>query len=371
MRPRPTRRSCWRRSSSGSGCRAYAPRVATSQTWHLLRGLRSSPPGLAKSGSRAKLFRAALEQSEQLADAAAVSGFAARPILLYYMVNQAARAVVAARGDSVQVSKHGLKTQNPGASALRDVAVTGDGTGLAGALANALGCETSFGPLSFEVDIGTLWAYLPNCGMWAAQAGLADACALSVDSRVPESTDDAGETVRVSGWPWTVADVRHLRLDDIASRALELVRSRYDVSRGWGIKRTEPSAFFGNMPMLRFDARAGWFSLDFYLEEHHERGPDSTVGEISAWEEFGVTHRLQGEEWVLPTLPGGTRVHPLVAWYAVLFVFSILSRYEPVAWRAHLDVDRSPYAVALQMTLDLALDVVPLLVEDSLRRLVV
>jgi hypothetical protein len=188
---------------------------------------------------------------------------------------------------------------------------------------------------------------------------------LSIDSREGGPADDERVSVRVSGWPWTLDQVGSLTMDDVAERVEDLARTRYDVSPGWTICRTPSDSFFANQPLIHVDSKAGLFAVDFVLERHPRR-LDSTIGEIRAWERFGIGHRSGGEEWVLPALRDGDRVHPLVAWYAVLYVFSMLARYEPVAWRQHLDVDRSPYAVALQRTLDLAIDDVPLLVQQAL-----
>src|SRR6266511_1906721 len=61
--------------------------------WQHLRALRHAPPGGAHSGDRRKTFGSALEQAEQLLEAAATVGYAARPILLFYGLSQAGRAV--------------------------------------------------------------------------------------------------------------------------------------------------------------------------------------------------------------------------------------------------------------------------------------
>lgn len=335
-------------------------------SWHVLRGLRAKPPGKAARGQRAKLFRASLEQSEQLATAALDSGYAARPILLYYMVNQAARAIVAARGDTANASGHGLKARNLGATDLSGVAVAADGTGLVTELAAAIdNFGSDYAPIVGEVGAGELWAYLPRCGPWAAQAGLAQACALSIDWEECTAPDGDVNEIRVSGWPWPPAEIGPRTLKEVAVRVDGLVRSRYGVSAAWQIARTSPRAFFGDMPLITFDAKAGRFAVTF-VRDPAAQSPGETIGEMIAWNSFGHRHRLRGVDWVLPNLIAEKRAHPLVAWYATLFLFSTLARYEPVAWRGHLDVDSSPYAVALQKSLDAAMEDVPALVQEAL-----
>ena len=70
----------------------------TSMLWHLLRMSRSSPPALADADDRhANLYRAALQQFEDLLTAAASIGPAGSRLPLYYLLSQADRAVLAAR----------------------------------------------------------------------------------------------------------------------------------------------------------------------------------------------------------------------------------------------------------------------------------
>ena len=248
------------------------------------------------------------------------------------------------------------------------VVVVEEGDGLVAALADALRSRAAFKPLTGDVPVGSLWAYLPRCGPWAAQSGIADVCALSVKGSEGGSTGSDRDTVCVSGWPWTFAQVESLTLNDIATQVEELLHTRYRVSPGWKVKRTEPDDFFGDIPIISIESRAELFSVEFMLAERHERGAGATLGEISAWETFGIGYGTGSEQWIFPVLPNGSHVHPLVAWYAAMYAFSMLARYSPVAWRGHLDLDQSRYAAALQMTLDVALDDVPALVVDALER---
>ena len=47
-------------------------------------------------------------------------------------------------------------------------------------------------------------------------------------------------------------------------------------------------------------------------------------------------------------------LHPLLAWWAILFALSMLARYQPDTWTDYLDVDKSP-AVPVETLLDRAL----------------
>jgi YaaC-like Protein len=72
--------------------------------------LASTAAGLCR-GKRTGVFVSALEQAEQLMNAAAAVGPAASPLLLFYAVSQAGRAIAAARlDDPWRLAGHGLKT---------------------------------------------------------------------------------------------------------------------------------------------------------------------------------------------------------------------------------------------------------------------
>ncbi|WP_218190860.1 YaaC family protein, partial [Pseudomonas sp. SID14000] len=85
--------------------------------------MRADPPGAAgKNGARKETFCAALEQAEQLFTAAKVTDAMVRPLLVYYGLNQAGRAIAAAassvpdrdqqpgaRAEPWKLTGHGLK----------------------------------------------------------------------------------------------------------------------------------------------------------------------------------------------------------------------------------------------------------------------
>jgi hypothetical protein len=70
--------------------------------------------------------------------------------------------------------------------------------------------------------------------------------------------------------------------------------------------------------------------------------------------------RQASEHWLVPAVGGGTgRLSPLLLRWALLFGLSLLARYQPAAWRAALNFDRSFCADPLTELLDEALDIVP------------
>ncbi len=130
-----------------------------------LRATRAAPPGhAAKAEERRALFSAALQQAEDLFDAARAVGPFARPIPLFYAMSQAGRAVAAAwNQDKWQVSGHGL-TQDRGAQEWRAGGIgkfrikPQETKGVFGAVADALGAQA----LTGGAEVGALWSALPS-----------------------------------------------------------------------------------------------------------------------------------------------------------------------------------------------------------------
>src|SRR5580692_135494 len=90
---------------------------ATGAAWATLRATRWDPPGNARlTSDRARTYVVALEQAEQMFRAAATVGQATRPMLAYYGLNQAGRAVAAAavtiQTDGWRLSGHGIYAKN-------------------------------------------------------------------------------------------------------------------------------------------------------------------------------------------------------------------------------------------------------------------
>ena len=92
------------------------------EAWDSLRRTRSRPPGAAVDGQSADLYRAALQQSEDLMLAAKQTGHAARPLPLFYSLGQAGKAIVACRGGQ-EATRHGLSLGDPAEAAILDTAI--------------------------------------------------------------------------------------------------------------------------------------------------------------------------------------------------------------------------------------------------------
>jgi hypothetical protein len=80
-----------------------------------------------------------------------------------------------------------------------------------------------------------------------------------------------------------------------------------------------------------------------------------------------LTRRYRGRRYFFPALDTVVcSIHPMMAWWAVLHTLSMLARYHPAEWAVHVDVDRSPNAVAIERLLATAIRVVPELILEAI-----
>ncbi len=82
----------------------------TDASWRAIQALRAAPTGTAdRDRQRRRTFTAALNQAEELAVAASAVTYAVRPLLLFYSLSQAGRAIAAAHlREKAELSGHGL-----------------------------------------------------------------------------------------------------------------------------------------------------------------------------------------------------------------------------------------------------------------------
>ena len=156
-------------SAGASPCTRGARGVSSAEVlaWQRIRVLRARLPTRV-TGDRAGVFLAALEQAEQLMEAAVEVGPAASPLLLFYAVSQAGRAIAAASLDEPwRLSGHGLKAPAPSEAAggLLDRVVKPDGAqapkGRRQSFAGVAEATES-AQLKSPVELGAVWAAIPE-----------------------------------------------------------------------------------------------------------------------------------------------------------------------------------------------------------------
>ena len=339
---------------------AEAQARSRADVWRDIRAFRHDPPGPANRGARRKVFGSALEQAEQLFGAAEEIGYAARPILLFYGLSQAGRAIAAAckacRSDW-RLSGHGIAVKNLGQQAsLDNVKVADQGSGSFTQLAPML----NSGTLPDEATLGQIWSTIPD---------LADQPLPNTSGQFP---------------PLRFVDNVHIQ--NIESPPLiihgsigGLPRQLMGVVDPWRAVQQ----FLGAYPSL-VGSEASHLCSDAVIVEY-DNAP--TVKAVRFWPGSGFSDPSDGEgvarefvnsrtvpylgeddRWAFPALGGSTTcLHPLLAWWTLLYALSMLARYEPDTWTIHLTIDTSPTAVPLETALARALDTCPQLIWQAIR----
>lgn len=336
--------------------------------WDSLRRMRSKPPTEMK-GAKRSIFSAALEQSERLWEGAQRVGPEAAPMLLFYSISQAGRAIVAALGpgaDWRSKQSHGLSFElnSPNAAqALQHALIKPHGMGLFQQVSSLVRAEALQVPVLLTDLIAALpLANLPVAGdskpaltaQWATIGGPDSQLFLSpipdsmIASELHASPNNHQYRMDVladksSLHPW-LAHYPRLRPMLSQLRVRQVDREHVlDPQAPWGVALLHPHTGLGtNTRALRQGV------LDALLSE--------------PWE-------LNARGILLPALTKqDTSVGPLMTCWLILYAFSMLSRYYPEEWVALLDVDRSEAAVPLERMLTDGIAAIPPLLLSALQQ---
>lgn len=316
--------------------------------WSDLRALRGDPPGLAGTDpERRAVFAAALEQAEQFLRAASGRAYATKPVLLFYALSQSGRAICAARaGEPWRIHGHGAKA--PTADPIARTTVDPK-KGALTAVAEATGSELWEGP----VTLGELWASLPEL-YWRPLDTDAAVCQ-PLERDADAYTDDGAHQREALQGPLTLFSSRlGLRIDVRANED--------DAQRGARVQE-----LLSHYPRAQRATIGGSRSLSDTEQILWLTWPDDRNVERVFLDPEIYTESWGNLLYLRPGLGANAAVpSPLVTWWGVLLALSQLARYEPVAWREALDVDRSPTGHALETALDLAEARLPALVLDAI-----
>ncbi len=335
--------------------------------WQGLRATRWDPPAAASaSKERRRTYVAALEQAEQLMRAAASVGPAVSPLLLFYGLSQAGRAIAAAAADLTgpdwQLSGHGILIRPMGSlvGRLAEITTVTDGRGSRGSftrLSELLGSplwpkDGGHGPMRLE----PVWDCIPECHDLPLSENLrARRKALKVELHelYPSSVRQVPTPVGpLPGWVLDAEDA-HAALEDYLSAFV------------LGERSPIPYVLASDGGPPEFTRYGGWGEVEMNWQPPKDWPRDFT-GRISYLESF--TRRYCGGRFLFPAITGeGKAMHPLMAWWTVLFVLSMLARYEPARWGAHIAVDSSRHAVPLERILGQARAIVPRVVAETLQ----
>jgi hypothetical protein len=287
-------------------------------------------------------------------NSAASTGYAARPVLLFYGLSQAGRAISAAStavgNDAYRLSGHGIEmpdlTQRPFLHRLR---LVNKGTGSFTQLARLLAC----GSLPCGEFFGQLWAMLPD---------LRD-CPLDADRIQYNPPLRCFEEYELNGFEGKRELTESIRL-----LWCERPPDKEEVVNFLGAYPTLPSGNIRAITAERVNDGPG----DLQVRDASLMGNWGYL----VWVKMvlnmdvdppGQQYSGPNDLWVFPAVGGSSRpMHPLLVWWAVLYALSMLCRYEPASWVSHLGVDTSPNAVALETALDRALDTCPRLILQTI-----
>jgi hypothetical protein len=305
-----------------------------------IQALRATPPGLAADrGARRRVFGAALGQWDALLGASALVVPTASPILLFYALSQAGRAVCAASisGQPWRAGGHGLKIGNPG-KPIGETIVSPDG-----------GDDTSFAmfcralqaaPLSETTTLGALWAA----------------------NRQLESVDDLG-----GGYPPALGlniigsgdpSIPPTRARLTGELATSLPGDRGDATAELGRRLHDyPGAANGLVATVQIG------NAEIEVEWRDPNGQPLPINQVAP----GVGGRPNSGGFLKPQLnQAGNTLPDLALWWATLLTLSSLARYHPEQWGDVLNRDKATTAIPIEEALNVGREILPWLLLAAL-----
>ncbi len=284
-----------------------------------IRALRSDPPGMASDGKRGKTFGAGLEQFEQLLRAGREAPPASAPILLFYALAQAGRAILAAHAPQPwEVHGHGLSIGIEGEE-IGATRISPSGEGLFQAVAAATGSD----PLTEPITLAETWARIPH---------------------LPRSADLA-------------PDGRGIFMVEYASAHNRIVRDE----TGSLLTRAE-------------DFTSRWEDYPELAEAEPHVSPQGEYvvvglefsGAADAADFDAALWPYLGQRYLQVSRGAGQEPSGLMLWWMLLQALSQFARYEPARWTAALAPDGSTLAVPLEEALQRGAIILPRLLREAL-----
>jgi YaaC-like protein len=308
-----------------------------------------------------------------LAEAAAVAGYAAKPLPLFYALSQAGRAIAASRlARTWRLQGHGLTVRDQAEGVLASkVEQNGGQNASFPAVAAALGSAG----LAGSCELGALWAANPDLAGVTIE-GWPTALRVDLGARSlgrpfddtpaqdPESTPTStGGMVSVS-----------VPVEGETAAEVNISLAAYPTLRN--------AVPYGSIPggsgpvddlserVVRFNDQVGNSLVnvgvtadDTMTLANYWRRQD----EMCSFVETSNTMPHHATGYVLPEIVGGPSPLPLLLWWGLLLGLSSFARYEPAAWTAAIDPSTSRLAVSLERALDLAETEVPNRILSALR----
>ncbi len=324
-----------------------------------------------------------MEQAEQLWRASEAVGPIASPLLLFYGLTQAGRAICAAGlpGSAWRPAEsHGLEFEitlpSSGANLdLASVLVKPSGEGLVQQVARILDSPVLGGPATLSallasIDKQLLFTDLQvpdphplEVSEWTKNLTTLGTTGTESLFLAPAPARFAANTERV---PARAQNLEYTKIIPPTANAIAEWLAAYPTLHELGT----PKEVIGPEPSLDRSDRGEWVIKLIWNSGNSMAGVKQ-----SDWTADHVDE-LYSYEWngtsgvVLPAVDGNTKPHDLlVTWWLVLYCLSMLARYYPKEWTEMLDVDKSELAVPIEHVLSVAYSTVPDLIAFRLRSL--
>lgn len=316
-------------------------------SWRRVRGTRASPPALAgQDDDRRRVYQAALQQAEELWDAAAAVGPASRPLALFYCLSQAGRAVCAAWTAEAEwrPKRHGLRRRNSEAATPEErvfehaTAVDDRPFGSFGMVARATESEL----FADRVAVADLWVSLSEFRTPPALVGDRPRCLYAkAVTTLPEDDRPAFQKIGSPLYATFLPGTRELTADG------------YPTLRGMELHGVRQGVIFEER-VYRFPREDGSLRPLWQIGDRRDWEPGDPVRNM-----FVVRPGIGENAASLPS--------EFLTMWALLFCLSELARYYPDTWVGALNPDTSSAAVTLEHGLDVALTRAPELIAGALR----
>ena len=310
--------------------------MGRSDTWNWLRLSRSDPPGVAAKAPHAKVYRAALQQFEDLMNAAEATGYAARPLPLFYALSQAGQAIEACAGQR-PARNHGLDVKCGSSSPLKAFVEPREEDGRFQGVSACVASPS----LSGKTSLGSLMASVIELSHFFVESPWP--VGIEVYPREILDGGDARGFAYHRDAVWETYDFLFPKEVRTVAEVGQILARYPDAEGKWRPISTTPE-------LLGVRAYAGRWVVRLLWN-------DGGKG-IS-----GVAPDFRGVYVLRPALVDGE--HPpslLMTWWLITYTISELARYEPERWVNALKVDSSHDAVPLERCMDTAIDVIPDLV---------
>lgn len=306
----------------------------TGSMWARLRATRALPPGAAATDrQRRAVYVAALEQSEQLFRAAATVGPATRPLLAFYGLSQAGRAIAAAATtatsrDEWHLSGHGIKAAG-WERTLEELEIHGDGSARGSFMRLSAILSSPTLNRSDNVRLGALWDSIPENIGWPLRDGPHRRVPLFVDYFESRGNADSVAVI-LDGLPASLIGSLSLRtdLDDFLASYPEAVGYQY----------TPISQHPDAGPNISVnDDGTGRINLRWMMPSGAGSDPAERTRHLAT-----IARSYGRRRFLFPSVgPTGASLHPLMTWWSLLYALSMLARYQPAEWAKYIDVNES------------------------------